>query len=145
MPSNRNLSPPTVGDPSNLDAMGLLASNKGKPMEAIVEQVRIYLLLEFQNHQRRRTTQEPALPIKVPSDEPNGNSNAESRGPLTSAQRVAASLGFTEISPDAFGREAKHVTPYVKQRCSHCSRGPLLLEFNILGNQFSYEYAAKWI
>ena len=50
----RNLPPSAVGDPSNLDAMGLLASHKGKPMEAIVEQVRdgsslrVYLLPEFQ-------------------------------------------------------------------------------------------------
>lgn len=125
--SIRNLPPSAVGDPSNLDAMGLLASNKGKPMEAIVEQVRdgsslrVYLLPEFQFVQvfvagiqapsmGRRTTQEPALPIEVPSDEPNGDSNAESRGPLTSAQRITASSGFTEVSPDAFGREAKHFT-----------------------------------
>lgn len=58
----------------------------------------------------RRTTQEPALPIEVQSDEPNGDSNAESRGPLTSAQRITASSSFTEVSPDAFGREAKHFT-----------------------------------
>lgn len=125
--SIRNLPPSAVGDPSNLDAMSLLASNKGKPMEAIVEQVRdgsslrVYLLPEFQFVQvfvagiqapsmGRRTTQEPALPIEVPSDEPNGDSNAESRGPLTSAQRITASSGFTEVSPDAFGREAKHFT-----------------------------------
>lgn len=50
----RNLPPSAVGDPSNLDAMSLLAANKGKPMEAIVEQVRdgsslrVYLLPEFQ-------------------------------------------------------------------------------------------------
>jgi staphylococcal nuclease domain-containing protein 1 len=125
--SIRNLPPSAVGDPSNLDAMGLLASNKGKPMEAIVEQVRdgsslrVYLLPEFQFVQvfvagiqapsmGRRTTQEPALPIEVQSDEPNGDSNAESRGPLTSAQRITASSSFTEVSPDAFGREAKHFT-----------------------------------
>ncbi|PWA56689.1 nuclease [Artemisia annua] len=123
----RNLPPSAVGDPSNLDAMGLLASNKGKPMEAIVEKVRdgsslhVYLLPEFQFVQvfvagiqapsmGRRTTQEPALPIEVPSDEPNGDSNTESHGPLTSAQRVTTSSSFTEVSPDAFGREAKHFT-----------------------------------
>ena len=50
----RNLPPSAIGDPSNLDAMGLLAANKGKPMEAIVEQIRdgstlrVYLLPEFQ-------------------------------------------------------------------------------------------------
>lgn len=50
----RNLPPSAVGDPSNLDAMSLLASNKGRPMEAIVEQVRdgsslrVFLLPDFQ-------------------------------------------------------------------------------------------------
>lgn len=46
--------PSAVGNPSNLDAMGLLAENKGRSMEAIVEQVRdgstvrVYLLPDFQ-------------------------------------------------------------------------------------------------
>ncbi|RWW27292.1 hypothetical protein BHE74_00026577 [Ensete ventricosum] len=50
----RNLPPSAIGDPSNFDAMGLLAANKGKPMQGIVEQVRdggtvrVYLLPEFQ-------------------------------------------------------------------------------------------------
>ncbi|KAI3740344.1 hypothetical protein L2E82_30772 [Cichorium intybus] len=34
----QNHPPSLVGDPSNLDSMGLLASNKGRPKEAIVEQ-----------------------------------------------------------------------------------------------------------
>jgi hypothetical protein len=52
--SVRNLPPSAIGDPSNLDAMGLLSANKGRPMEGIVEQVRdgstvrVYLLPEFQ-------------------------------------------------------------------------------------------------
>jgi len=52
--SIRNLPRSAIGDPSNLDAMGLLAANKGLPMEAIVEQIRdgstlrIYLLPQFQ-------------------------------------------------------------------------------------------------
>lgn len=52
--SVRNLPPSAIGDPSNLDAMGLLAENKGRPMEGIVEQVRdgstlrVYLLPGFQ-------------------------------------------------------------------------------------------------
>lgn len=52
--SIRNLPPSAIGDPNNLDAMGLLASNKVRPMEGIVEQVRdgstvrVYLLPEFQ-------------------------------------------------------------------------------------------------
>ena len=50
----RKLPPSAVGDPSNLDAMSLLAANKGRPMEAIVEQVRdgsslrVFLLPDFQ-------------------------------------------------------------------------------------------------
>ncbi|KAL4584654.1 hypothetical protein LXL04_009260 [Taraxacum kok-saghyz] len=124
----RHLPPSAVGDPSNLDAMGLLASHKGKPMEAIVEQVRdgsslrVYLLPDFQFVQvfvagiqapsmGRKTTQEPTVPVEVPSDETNGETNnSESRGPLTSAQRITASSGFNEVSPDAYGREAKHFT-----------------------------------
>ncbi|KAJ0536778.1 putative micrococcal nuclease [Helianthus annuus] len=123
----RNLPPSAVGDPSNLDAMGLLAANKGKPLEAIVEQVRdgsslrVYLLPEFQFVQvfvagiqapsmGRKQTQESTVASDIPSDEPNGDSNAESRGPLTSAQRITASPAFNEVSPDAFGREAKHFT-----------------------------------
>ncbi|KAF2580410.1 hypothetical protein F2Q68_00004228 [Brassica cretica] len=52
--SVRNLPPSAVGDSGNFDAMGLLAASKGKPMEAIVEQVRdgstirVYLLPEYQ-------------------------------------------------------------------------------------------------
>ncbi|XP_071709827.1 ribonuclease TUDOR 1-like [Rutidosis leptorrhynchoides] len=124
----RDLPPSAVGDPSNLDAMSLLAANKGKSMQAIVEQVRdgsslrVYLLPEFQFVQvyvagiaapsmGRRTTQEPTQPIEVPSDETNGETNGESRGQLTTAQRVlASSTTFNEVSPDAFGREAKHFT-----------------------------------
>ena len=46
--------PSAIGNPSNLDAMGLLAANKGSPMQGIVEQVRdgstvrVYLLPDFQ-------------------------------------------------------------------------------------------------
>jgi staphylococcal nuclease domain-containing protein 1 len=51
--SIRDLPPSAIGDPSHLDAMGLLAANKGRPMEAIVEQardgstLRVYLLPDF--------------------------------------------------------------------------------------------------
>ena len=50
----RNLPPSAIGDLSNLDVMGLLAANKGSPMQGIVEQVRdgstvrVYLLPDFQ-------------------------------------------------------------------------------------------------
>nr|KAJ0205783.1 hypothetical protein LSAT_V11C500268440 [Lactuca sativa] len=118
----RNLPPSAVSDPDNLDAIGLLA------METIVEQVRdgsslrVYLLPEFQFVQvfvariqapsmGRSTTQEPIIPIEVPSEDTNGeNNNSESRGPLTSAQRISASSGFNEVSPDSYGREVKHFT-----------------------------------
>ncbi|KVH98070.1 RNA-induced silencing complex, nuclease component Tudor-SN [Cynara cardunculus var. scolymus] len=123
----RNLPPSSVGDPSNLDAMGLLAANKGRPMEAIVEQVRdgsslrVYLLPEFQFVQvfvagiqapsmGRRTMAEPTATTEVPSDEPNGETNGEIRGTLTSAQRVTASSAYNEVAPDPYGREAKHFT-----------------------------------
>lgn len=50
----RVLPPSAIGDSSNFDATGFLAANKGKPMKAIVEQVRdgstvrVYLLPGFQ-------------------------------------------------------------------------------------------------
>ncbi|CAL5332600.1 unnamed protein product [Camellia sinensis] len=47
----RNLPPSAVGDSGNLDAMGLLASNKGRPMEAIVEQVRDGSTLRMSNEE----------------------------------------------------------------------------------------------
>ncbi|CAK9163201.1 unnamed protein product [Ilex paraguariensis] len=124
----RNLPPSAVGDPSNLDAMGLLASNKGRPMEAIVEQVRdgstirVYLLPEFQFVQvfvagiqapsmGRRAAMETVVEAEITSDETNGESSAGSRGPLTSAQRLAASsVSFNEVAPDPYGREAKLFT-----------------------------------
>jgi hypothetical protein len=52
--SIRDLPPSAIGDPTNFDAMGFCTSNKGKPIEAIVEQVRdghtlrAYLLPGFQ-------------------------------------------------------------------------------------------------
>ncbi|KAL6992287.1 Ribonuclease TUDOR 2, partial [Sarracenia purpurea var. burkii] len=117
-----------IGDPSNLDAMGPLASNKGIPMQAIVEQVRdgstlrVYLLPSFQFVQvfvdgiqapsmGRRAASEVVVPTKVHSDELNGEASGEPHVPLTSAQRLAASTGSsTEVGPDPFGREAKHFT-----------------------------------
>ncbi|KAA8540590.1 hypothetical protein F0562_024491 [Nyssa sinensis] len=126
--SIRKLPPSAFGDPSNLDAMGLLASNKGRPMQAIVEQVRDgstlrgYLLPEFQFVQvfvagiqapsmGRRAAPETVAETEITSDEPNGEASAEPRPPLTSAQRLAASSASTiEVAPDAYGREAKHFT-----------------------------------
>ncbi|CAI9269234.1 unnamed protein product [Lactuca saligna] len=111
----RNFPQSAIGDPNNLDAMGLLA------MEATVEKVRdgsslrVYLLPDFQIVQApsmgRSTTREPTIPIEVPSEETNGeNNNSESRRPLTSTERILASSGFNEVSPGPYGREAKHFT-----------------------------------
>nr|GMC69028.1 ribonuclease TUDOR 1-like [Ipomoea batatas] len=126
--SIRNLPPSAIGDPSNLDAMGLLASNKGRSMEAFVEQVRdgstlrVYLLPGFQFVQvfiagiqapsmGRRSTTDTAIATEVTANEANGDSSAEPRAALTSAQRLAASTAsITEVAPDPYGREAKHFT-----------------------------------
>ncbi|KAL7191583.1 hypothetical protein ACSBR2_023624 [Camellia fascicularis] len=127
--SIRNLPPSAMGgDPGNLDAMGLLASNKGKPMQAIVEQVRdgstlrVYLLPEFQFVQvfvagiqapsmGRRAASETVVGTEVNSDELNVGASAEPHVSLTSAQRLAASSASSnEVAPDPFAREAKHFT-----------------------------------
>ncbi|CAL9178588.1 unnamed protein product [Musa hybrid cultivar] len=124
----RNLPPSAIGDPSNFDAMGLLAANKGRPMQGIVEQVRdgstlrVYLLPEFHFVQvfvagvqapsmGRRPTSDTIPVTEVSTDDTNGEISGESQQPLTSAQRLAASsLSITEVAPDPFGREAKHFT-----------------------------------
>ncbi|CAI9773683.1 unnamed protein product [Fraxinus pennsylvanica] len=126
--SIRNLPPSAIGDSGNFDAMGLLASNKGSPMEVIVEQVRdgstlrVYLLPSFQFVQvfvagiqspsmGRRAASEVVIETEISSDEPNGDSSTEPRAPLTTAQRLAASsAAANEVAPDPFGREAKHFT-----------------------------------
>ncbi|EFH41014.1 tudor domain-containing protein [Arabidopsis lyrata subsp. lyrata] len=126
--SIRNLPPSAVGDSGNFDAMGLLAASKGKPMEGIVEQVRdgstlrVYLLPEFQFVQvfvaglqapsmgRRQSTQEAVVEPDVTATS-NGDASAETRGPLTSAQRLAASAASSvEVSSDPFAMEAKYFT-----------------------------------
>ncbi|EOA15199.1 hypothetical protein CARUB_v10028588mg [Capsella rubella] len=128
--SIRNLPPSAVGDSGNFDAMGLLAASKGKPMEGIVEQVRdgstirVYLLPEFQFVQvfvaglqapsmgRRQPTQEAIVEPDVTATS-NGDSSAESRGPITSAQRLAASAASSvEVSSDPFAMEAKNFTEF---------------------------------
>ncbi|KAL1196830.1 Ribonuclease TUDOR 1 [Cardamine amara subsp. amara] len=126
--SIRNLPPSAIGDSAGFDAMGLLAANKGKPMEGIVEQVRdgstirVYLLPEFQFVQvfvagvqspsmGRRTTNGNV--VETVQDEPNGDVSAESRGPLTTAQRLAASAASSvEVSSDPFAAEAKYFTEH---------------------------------
>uniref|UniRef100_A0A1D1XRH2 Ribonuclease n=1 Tax=Anthurium amnicola TaxID=1678845 RepID=A0A1D1XRH2_9ARAE len=124
--SKRELPPSAIGDASNFDAMGLLAANKGRPMQGIVEQVRdgstvrLYLLPEFQFVQvfvagiqapsmGRRGVVETIPDPEVNGNGVNGEVSTESRPTLTSAQRLAASSS-TEVAPDPFGREAKHFT-----------------------------------
>ncbi|XVF49480.1 hypothetical protein PTKIN_Ptkin04bG0016200 [Pterospermum kingtungense] len=126
--SIRNLPPSAIGNPSNLDAMGLLAANKGSPMQGIVEQVRdgstvrVYLLPDFQFVQvfvagiqspsmGRRVATETVVEADLTSDEQNGDASSEPRAPLTSAQRLtASSAAAAEVSPDPFGAEAKYFT-----------------------------------
>ncbi|KAK7316871.1 hypothetical protein RJT34_00642 [Clitoria ternatea] len=126
--SIRNLPPSAIGDPSNLDAMGLLAANKGLPMEAIVEQVRdgstlrIYLLPEFQFVQvfvagiqapqmGRRAATESVVEPELPADDTNGGDvPGETRAPLTSAQRLAVSTSAETTAADPFAHEAKFYT-----------------------------------
>ncbi|VVB13566.1 unnamed protein product [Arabis nemorensis] len=126
--SIRNLPPSAIGDSGGFDAMGLLAESKGKPMEGIVEQVRdgstirVYLLPEFQFVQvfvagvqspsmGRRTTNGSV--VETVPDEPNGDVSGESRGPLTSAQRLTASAASSvEVSSDPFATEAKYFTEH---------------------------------
>ncbi|KAK1270898.1 hypothetical protein QJS04_geneDACA024967 [Acorus gramineus] len=123
----RNLPPSAIGDSSNFDAMGLLAANKGSPMQGIVEQVRdgstvrVYLLPDFQFVQvfvagiqspsMGRRGVEPIPEPEVTTDNTNGEASAEGQPALTSAQRLLASTSSSaEVSPDPFGREAKHFT-----------------------------------
>ncbi|PKA54817.1 hypothetical protein AXF42_Ash000652 [Apostasia shenzhenica] len=128
--SVRDLPPSAIGDPSNLDAIGLLSVNKGKPMQAIVEQVRdgstvrVYLLPEFQFVQvfvagvqapsmgRRAVVDAPPAP-EVIADDVNEEIATEIRSQPTSAQRlVASNASAAEVTPDPFGREAKHFTEF---------------------------------
>ncbi|PKI71224.1 hypothetical protein CRG98_008399 [Punica granatum] len=127
--SIRSLPPSAIGDPSNLDAMGLLSANKGRPMQGIVEQardgstVRVYLLPDFQFVQvfvagiqapsmGRRAPAESINEAETISVEPNGATPSnEPRAALTSAQRLAVSAATSnEVAPDPFALEAKHFT-----------------------------------
>ncbi|XP_057422094.1 ribonuclease TUDOR 1-like [Lotus japonicus] len=124
--SIRNLPPSAIGDASNFDAMGLLAANKGSPMEAIVEQVRdgstlrVYLLPEFQFVQvfvagiqspqmGRRAAPETVVETELTVDDNGGDVPGEPRPPLTSAQRLAVTT-TTETAADPFGPDAKFFT-----------------------------------
>ncbi|KAL9241835.1 hypothetical protein vseg_015899 [Gypsophila vaccaria] len=125
----RNLPPSAIGGGSGFDAFEFATRNKGRSIQAIVEQVRdgsalrVYLLPEFQFVQifvagvqsptmGRRATSENVAEVDGSSDKPNGESKAEPRAQLTSAQKLASgpSPTTTEVAPDPFGREAKHFT-----------------------------------
>ncbi|CAL0327720.1 unnamed protein product [Lupinus luteus] len=125
--SIRNLPPSAIGDSSNFDAMGLLAANKGAPIEAIVEQVRdgstirVYLLPEFQFVQvfvagiqapsvGRRSVSESIVESEVTADVTNGSTPGETRAPLTSAQKLAASASSETTAADPFAFDAKFFT-----------------------------------
>lgn len=124
--SIRNLPPSAVGDSANFDTVHFALENKGRSLPAIVEQVRdgstvrVYLLPEFQFVQvfmtgiqspsmGRKPATETVAQADPSSHEQNGETAAEPRGQMTSAQRVAA-VDSTEVAPDPFGREAKHFT-----------------------------------
>ncbi|KAL5207587.1 hypothetical protein ABZP36_032022 [Zizania latifolia] len=127
--SIRDLPPSAIGEASGFDAKGFAVANKGKSLEAIVEQVRdgstvrVYLLPSFQfvqiyvaGVQAPSMGRRPPNPIVVAEPEStadgatNGGDSEETPAPLTTAQRLAASTVSTEIPPDRFGREAKHFT-----------------------------------
>lgn len=90
----------------------------------------------------RRAPVEPVAESEIPSDEVNGESSGETRAPLTSAQRLAASSAtITEVAPDPFGREAKHFTEIrVLNRDVSCILSVIALFFFFLKviSQFSF-------
>lgn len=128
--SIRNLPPSAMDASSNFDAAAFTSENKGRSLQAIVEQVRdgstlrVYLLPEFQYIQvfvagiqcpsmGRRPPLEKVTEAEVSTDGPNGKSATEPRAQMTAAQKVAASGAGApgmETPPDPFGREAKHFT-----------------------------------
>ena len=60
----------------------------------------------------RRSTQETVVETDAASA-PNGDASSEPRGPLTSAQRLAASaVSSVEVSSDPFAMEAKYFTEF---------------------------------
>ncbi|XP_073353655.1 ribonuclease TUDOR 1 [Aegilops tauschii subsp. strangulata] len=127
--SIRDLPPSAIGELSGFDAKGFAVANKGKSLEAIVEQVRdgstirVYLLPSFQFVQIYVAgVQAPSMGRRPPNPtvvaEPEGTTNGTTNGddsgeapaPLTTAQSLAASTASTEVPLDRFGREAKHFT-----------------------------------
>jgi len=57
----------------------------------------------------RKPAAETGAQADQSSNQQNGETAAEPRGQMTSAQRVAA-VDSTEVAPEPFGREAKHFT-----------------------------------
>ncbi|KAK9669787.1 hypothetical protein RND81_13G154500 [Saponaria officinalis] len=123
----RNLPPSAIGGYSGFDAFDFATRNKGRSIQAIVEQVRdgsalrVYLLPEFQFVQvfvagiqspsmGRRSAPESVAEVEASSDKTNGESKAEPRSQLTSAQKLASGPALMEVAADPFGREAKHFT-----------------------------------
>ena len=83
----------------------------------------------------RRSTQETVVEPDVTSA-PNEDASAEPRGPLTSAQRLAASaVSSVEVSSDPFALEAKYFTELrvlnrdVRTNCNKLIRMYLYLKF----------------
>ncbi|GJM85124.1 hypothetical protein PR202_ga01548 [Eleusine coracana subsp. coracana] len=126
--SIRDLPPSAIGEASGFDAKGFAVANKGKSLEAIVEQVRdgstvrVYLLPSFQFVQiyvagvqapsmgRRSSIPNVVVTTESTAESANGEDSEGTPAQLTTAQRLAASAAATEVPPDRFGREAKHFT-----------------------------------
>lgn len=126
--SIRDLPPSAIGEASGFDAKGFAVANKGKSLEAIVEQVRdgstvrVYLLPSFQFVQiyvagvqapsmgRRSSAPSVVSETDVTTDGTNGEDTEGPPVQMTTAQRLAASAASAEIPPDRYGREAKHFT-----------------------------------
>ncbi|KAL6650681.1 hypothetical protein ACP70R_009606 [Stipagrostis hirtigluma subsp. patula] len=112
------------------DAKDYVANNKGKALEAIVEQVRdgstlrAYLIPSFDFVQiyvagvqapsmgRRTFIPSTDAQVEAPGDnDVNGVVSAEAQEPMTAAQKLVAHTStYFEIPPSQFGREAKHFT-----------------------------------
>ncbi|GFS39575.1 hypothetical protein Acr_00g0063800 [Actinidia rufa] len=97
--SKWNLPPSAIGDSSNFDAMGLLTSNKGSPMHAIVE-YRIWTsaVISLPKAPSSMGRRAPPIPGKL----------ILTFAPLTSAQRLEASTGSTtEVARDSMSYMGK--------------------------------------
>ncbi|XP_006653357.1 ribonuclease TUDOR 1-like [Oryza brachyantha] len=121
--SVRCLPPSAIGDGRAFDAKSFVAENKGKSLEAIVEQVRdgstirVHLIPSFHFVQvyisgiqapsmGRRITNPNAQVEAVGNGEANGEASATPT-PMTAAQKLMA---LPAIPADRFGEEAKHFT-----------------------------------